>query len=72
MPTIVDRNPGEISLANFTVQSGANHLQRFNGTVVQSPVENGYVRFGEVNPTNITNNTLTGLYYISHNNTEDI
>ena len=72
MPTIVNRNPGEISLANFTVQSGANKLQRFGGTVVPSPVENGWVKFGHVKQTNITNSTDTGTYYISHNNTEDI
>ncbi|RMZ78433.1 hypothetical protein DV738_g3853, partial [Chaetothyriales sp. CBS 135597] len=72
MPTIVDRNAGEISLANFTVLAGANHLERFDGTVVPAPVENGYVKFGAVNPTNITNNTLTGQYYIAYNNTEDI
>ncbi|RMZ91095.1 hypothetical protein DV736_g1689, partial [Chaetothyriales sp. CBS 134916] len=72
MPTIVDRNPGEISLANFTILSGANHLERFGGSVVPGPVENGYVKFGTANPTNITNNTLTGQYYISTNNTEDI
>ena len=46
MPTIVDRNPHEIPLANFTVQSGANKLQRFGGSVVSQPVENGYVKFG--------------------------
>ena len=45
MPTIVDRNPHEIPLANFTVQSGANRLQRFGGSVVSQPVENGYVKF---------------------------
>jgi alkaline phosphatase D len=59
MPTIVDRNPGEISLANFTVRSGENRLHRTGGSVAPM-VENGYVKFGHVNPTNITNNTLTG------------
>ncbi|KAK5446604.1 hypothetical protein LTS15_009536 [Exophiala xenobiotica] len=72
MPTIVNRNPGEISLANFTVLSGENKLHRFNGTVVPAPVENGYVKFGQVKQTNITNSTDTGLYYISHDNVEDI
>jgi alkaline phosphatase D len=72
MPTTVNRNPGEISLANFTVLSGENKLHRFNGTVVPAPVENGYVKFGQVKQTNITNSTDTGLYYISHDNVEDI
>lgn len=72
MPTIVSRNSGEISLANFTVQSGANKLTRYNGSVVQRPVENGYVKYGQMKQTNITNNTASGVYYISHNNTEDI
>jgi len=72
LPTIVTRNPGEISLANFTVQAGANRLQRFNGSVVSGPVENGAVKFGQTVQTNLTNSTNTGLYYISHNNTEDI
>jgi alkaline phosphatase D len=74
MPTIVDRNPHEIPLANFTVQSGANKLQRFGGTVVASPVENGYVKFGSVKQTNITNSTdvAGGFWFVSHNNTEDI
>ena len=72
MPTIVNRNDGEISLANFTVQSGANHLQRFAGSVASSPVENGFVKFGHVNPTNLTNHTSSGQFYISHDNEEDI
>ncbi len=74
MPTIVDRNPHEIPLANFTVQSGANKLQRFNGVVVSSPVENGYVKFGQTKQTNITNSTdvAGGFWFVSHNNTEDI
>ncbi|KIW84985.1 hypothetical protein Z517_00373 [Fonsecaea pedrosoi CBS 271.37] len=66
MPTVVSRNPNEISLANFTVVSGENKLHRFNGTVVPSPVENGFVKFGHTKQTNITNATDTGVYFISH------
>lgn len=66
MPTIVTRNPGEISLANFTVMSGANHLQRTAGSAaLGGVVENGFLKFGHTHQTNITNNTLTGKYYIS-------
>ncbi|KAL2434648.1 Alkaline phosphatase D [Exophiala dermatitidis] len=72
MPTVINRNPGEISLANFTVINGENHLHRFNGTVVPRPVENGYVKFGQVKQTNITNSTDTGRYYISHEDVEDL
>ena len=74
MPTIVDRNPHEIPLANFTVKSGENRLQRFNGTVVSQPVENGFVKFGQVEQTNLTNSTdvAGGFWFVSHNNTEDI
>ncbi|KIW19262.1 hypothetical protein PV08_03556 [Exophiala spinifera] len=80
LPTIVNRNPGEISLANFTVLSGENRLHRFVNAsaaaaaapVVSGPVENGYVKFGTVKQTNITNSTDTGLYYISHDDVEDI
>ena len=69
MPTIVDRNPHEIPLANFTVQSGANRLQRFGESVVSQPVENGYVKFGQVKQTNLTNSTdvAGGFWFISHN-----
>ncbi|KIX94817.1 uncharacterized protein Z520_09507 [Fonsecaea multimorphosa CBS 102226] len=66
MPTVVNRNPNEISLANFTVINGENKLHRFNGSVVASPVENGYVKFGQTKQTNITNATDTGAYFISH------
>ena len=72
MPTIVNRNPGEISLANFTVMNGENRLHRYNGTVVAAPVENGYVKFGHRVTTNITNSTDTGLYFISHDDQEDL
>jgi alkaline phosphatase D len=72
MPTIVNRNPGEISLANFTVLKDENRLHRYNGTVVPAPVENGFVKFGQVKQTNVTNSTDTGVYFISHDNVEDI
>lgn len=71
MPTLVNRNPGEISLANFTVLSGANALYR-NPVTAGGVVANGYLRGGKVVQTNVTNNTDTGKYYISHENVEDI
>jgi hypothetical protein len=49
MPTIITRNPNEISLANFTVLSGANRLERHGASVAMGgAVENGAVKFGKV------------------------
>lgn len=67
MPTIINRNPNEISLANFTVLNGANALSRDEGVV-----ENGAYKLGKTVQTNITNNTETGQYFISHENVEDL
>jgi alkaline phosphatase D len=73
MPTVINRNPHEISLANFTVMKDANALLRVNGTTAMGgAVENGAVKFGKTVQTNITNSTDTGLYYISHDNQEDL
>jgi len=72
MPTIINRNPNEISLANFTVYAGENRLHRFNGTVASAPVENGFLKFGQRLQTNFTNSTVTGLYFISHEDVEDL
>lgn len=73
MPTILNVNPYEISLANFTVKSGANHLERHGASVaVGGSVENGAVKLGKTVQTNLTNSTITGLYFISHDNEEDL
>lgn len=71
MPTLVTRNSNEISLANFTVLSGANALYR-NPVTAGGVVENGYLRGGKVVQTNATNNTDTGKYFVSHEKVEDI
>ena len=71
MPTIVNRNPDEISLANFTVLSGANALQR-NPSPGGGIVENGALKLGKTVQTNSTNNTLTGAYFISQDPVEDL
>lgn len=71
MPTLLNRNSNEISLANFTVLSGENALHR-NPVPGGGVVENGVLRGGKVVQTNMTNNTDTGLYFISHENREDI
>ncbi|KAK1074574.1 hypothetical protein LTR33_009727 [Friedmanniomyces endolithicus] len=69
MPTIVTTNPYEISLANFTVKSGENRLQRPVGGGV---AESGSLKGGVIRETNITNNTATGQYFISMDNEEDL
>ncbi|KAF2762522.1 alkaline phosphatase [Pseudovirgaria hyperparasitica] len=56
-PTVAFETPLELSLANFTVLAGDNHLQRpLSGGVV----ENGYLKGGQVISTNVTLNTETG------------
>lgn len=69
LPTIISRNPYEISLANFTVKSGENRLQR---PIANGIAESGSLKGGVVTQTNITNNTATGQYFISHDNEEDV
>ncbi|KAF2767374.1 hypothetical protein EJ03DRAFT_329273 [Teratosphaeria nubilosa] len=69
LPTIITRNPYEISLANFTVKSGANRLQR---PIAGGVAESGSLKGGRITQTNITNNTATGQYFVSMFNEEDI
>lgn len=74
LPTIINRNPNEISIANFTVLNGGNRLQRFNGSsaAVGGVVANGVLKQGRTVQTNITNATDTGRYFISHENVQNI
>ena len=67
MPTVVNRNPNEISLANFTILSGANALQRPFQTV-----ENGALKGGQTLQTNLTKDTATGKFFISMEEQEDL
>jgi len=53
LPTVVNRNPNEISVANFTVLSGENALHRDNASGFD-PVENGVLKFGKTVQTNLT------------------
>ncbi|KAK5160953.1 hypothetical protein LTS14_000746 [Recurvomyces mirabilis] len=68
MPTIINRNPYEISLANFTVKSGENRLQR---PIAGGVAESGSLKGGVIQQTNITNNTMNGQYLITMDNQED-
>ncbi|KAF2750210.1 hypothetical protein M011DRAFT_474675 [Sporormia fimetaria CBS 119925] len=61
-PTVATRNPFEISLANFTVKAGTNHLER---SVGNGTVEAGALKGGNVRQTNVTLNTETGTWNIT-------
>lgn len=63
MPTVVHRNGWEIPLANFTVASGANKLQR---PVGGGMVESGSLKGGKTQQTNITVDTNNGTWFVSH------
>lgn len=62
MPTVVNRNGWEIPLANFTVEAGANKLQRPVGGGV---VESGSLKGGQTRQTNITVDTNNGTWFVS-------
>lgn len=62
VPTVVQRLPYEVSLANFTVMSGQNRLQRpVGGGVVAS----GTLKGGRVGVRNVTNDTSTGRWFVT-------
>jgi alkaline phosphatase D len=61
-PSVATRNPFEVSLANFTVKAGANHLQR---NVAGGSVESGALQRGNTVPTNLTLNTQTGTWNVT-------
>lgn len=64
MPTTKERGSGEISLANFTVVSGANRLERNEDNVVGGGVvTNGFLKDGKTEQTNMVYDTKTGQYY---------
>lgn len=64
IPNIKERAPLEFSVANFTVASGANCLQRDSNDVVGGgAVANGYLKYGQTERTYMVYNTETGEYY---------
>lgn len=71
LPTVINRNPNEISIANFTVLNGGNALYR-NPVPGGGVVENGFLKGGKTVQTNVTNSTSTGMYFISREEVEDI
>ncbi|KAL9615912.1 MAG: hypothetical protein Q9160_009160 [Pyrenula sp. 1 TL-2023] len=60
-PESITANYFEISLANFTVEAGANRLSR---PVAGGTVESGYLKMGDVAMTNLTRNTETGEWAV--------
>ncbi|KAF2148570.1 phosphodiesterase/alkaline phosphatase D precursor [Myriangium duriaei CBS 260.36] len=65
MPTIVTRNSGEISLANFTVKAGDNRLQR---PISNGRAESGGIKGGQVVQTNVTLDTGNGTWSVWKSN----
>jgi alkaline phosphatase D len=63
MPTVVTRNAWEIPLANFTVKTGENKLQRPVGGGV---VESGSLKGGKTVQTNATHDTGNRTWFVSH------
>lgn len=62
LPTVVSRNGWEIPIANFTVEAGANRLQR---PVAGGVVESGSLKGGQTKQTNITVDTNNGTWFVS-------
>ncbi|KAK1762173.1 PhoD-like phosphatase-domain-containing protein [Phialemonium atrogriseum] len=60
-PSVATRNGWDLPLANFTVLSGDNHLQR---PIAGGEAESGALRFGEIKHTNLTLNTETGEWKV--------
>jgi alkaline phosphatase D len=63
VPSLVQRTPYEVSLANFTVKANENHLQR---PVAGGIVASGALKNGKTVQLNVTNNTLTGKYSVQN------
>ncbi|KAH7406864.1 phosphodiesterase/alkaline phosphatase D precursor [Phaeosphaeria sp. MPI-PUGE-AT-0046c] len=62
IPVLRKQNGWEIPLANFTVENGANRLQR---PVGGGMVESGSLKFGEMVQNNLTLDTHTGKWFES-------
>lgn len=62
LPTILDRNPYEVPLANFTVRKDENKLAR---PVAGGRAESGSLKGGKVALEYLTNDTVTGEWFVS-------
>lgn len=61
LPSVQTRNGYEVSLANFTVENGANRLSR---PVAGGVVEDGALQRGETSMSKLTLDTNTGEYFV--------
>ena len=59
LPTILNRNPHEIPLANFTVRNGKNRLEK------PGEVESGSLKGGEAKLGFLANDTETGEWFVT-------
>ena len=67
VPDIRTRNGYEVSIANFTVKAGENHLERHGDKLIASPdgvVESGSLQRGVTTTTNVTLDTNTGEWFV--------
>jgi hypothetical protein len=62
LPTILNRNPHEIPIANFTVRKDENRLQR---PVGGGRVETGSLKDGKVALEFLANDTETGQWFVT-------
>ncbi|KAH7066976.1 phosphodiesterase/alkaline phosphatase D precursor [Paraphoma chrysanthemicola] len=60
LPTIREHNGWEIPIANFTVRSGENRLQR---PVAGGVVESGSLKYGKTEQNNVTLDTVSGKWF---------
>ncbi|KAM0713864.1 hypothetical protein Q7P37_010826 [Cladosporium fusiforme] len=67
LPSIVDRNPYEVPLVNFTVRKDENKLAR---PVAGGRAESGSLKDGKVVLEYLTNNTETGEWFVSQPHVE--
>lgn len=64
IPTTAVKQGYEISLANFTVLAGENHLHRQNASSVSLVAESGSLKNGPLVQTNLTHDTATDEWFI--------
>lgn len=64
IPTTAVKQGYEISLANFTVLAGENHLHRQNGSAVAPLAASGSLKNGQLGLTNVTHDTASGDWFV--------
>ncbi|KAI1869532.1 hypothetical protein JX265_006622 [Neoarthrinium moseri] len=64
IPTTRVKQGHEISLANFTVLAGENHLHRQSSSAAASNAESGSLKNGQVIQTNLTHDTESDTWFV--------